>query len=55
MLNNNQITIGIPTYKRNKYIVKALNSISNQTYKNINVVISNNSSDKQDNCITNTT
>lgn len=44
MSNNYKVTIGIPTLNREKYLREALYSILKQTYKNIEIVISNNSS-----------
>jgi glycosyltransferase involved in cell wall biosynthesis len=41
------ISICIPTYNGENYILEALNSIKNQSYKNIEVIISDdNSNDK---------
>lgn len=48
MISQKKITIGIPTYKRNYLLVKTLNSLKNQTFKNIDIYVSNNSTDKQD-------
>ena len=44
--NNNKISVIIPTYNRGKLIIKTLESILNQTYKNIEIlVIDDNSND----------
>ena len=37
--DNNKISVIIPTYNREKYIIKSLKSILNQTYTNIEVLI----------------
>ena len=33
------ISVIIPTYKRSKYITRAINSVLNQTYKNIEIIV----------------
>ena len=43
-----KITIGIPTYKRNHLLIKTLNCLKNQTFKDIDIYVSNNSTDNQD-------
>ena len=48
MQSTPKITIGIPTYKRNDHIYNALKSLSKQSYKNIKIIISNNSQDIND-------
>jgi len=45
MDNRPLVTIGIPTYNRPSYVVKAIQSALNQTYKNIEIMISDNCSD----------
>ena len=37
------VTIGIPSFKRPKLLIKALNCLKNQTYKNIRVNVGINS------------
>ena len=44
MSNEPKVTIGIPSYNSSKYIRQSLDSIVNQTYNNIEVIISDNSS-----------
>ncbi len=39
-----KIDIIIPTYNRKKYLEKAINSVLRQSYKNINIIISDNNS-----------
>lgn len=39
-----KIDILIPTYNRKGYLIKAINSVLKQTYKNINIIISDNAS-----------
>ena len=41
---NQKVTIGIPTYNRVLYLKEALESAINQTYKNIEIIVSDNSS-----------
>ena len=48
MSEQKKITIGIPTYKRNHLLVKTLNCLKNQTFKDIDIYVSNNSTDNQD-------
>jgi glycosyltransferase involved in cell wall biosynthesis len=38
------VTVGVPTYNRSKMLIECLNSLSNQLYKNIEVIISDNNS-----------
>ena len=38
------VTIGIPTYNRSKYLKEALESALNQTYPNIEIIVSDNAS-----------
>lgn len=44
---NNQplVTIGIPTYNRPEYLKIALDSVINQTYKNLEIIVSDNCSE----------
>lgn len=44
MANNFLVSVCIPTYNNAKYIGKTLNSIINQTYKNIEIIICDNAS-----------
>ena len=39
IFDNNKISIIIPTYNRENFIIKSLSSVLNQTYKNIEVLI----------------
>lgn len=39
---NNLITVGIPVYNGEKFIAKTLESIINQTYKNLEIIVSDN-------------
>ncbi len=41
---NYKVTVGIPVYNSEKYIERCLNSIFNQTYKNIEIIIVNDGS-----------
>ena len=41
---NPKVTIGIPTYNSEGYLRMSLDSIANQTYKDIEVIISDNHS-----------
>ena len=43
--NTPLVTVGIPTYNRAKGLERTLNCIINQTYKNLEIVISDNGSD----------
>lgn len=43
-MNSRKITIGMPVYNSEKTLKKSINSILNQTYKNIDIVISDNAS-----------
>jgi len=36
---NSLVSVIIPTYKRSNYILRAINSILNQTYKNIEIIV----------------
>ena len=37
---NMRVSVIIPTYKRDpKYLLRAINSIKNQTYRNIEIVV----------------
>ena len=38
------VTIGMPVFNCDKYIAKAIESVLNQSYKNIQLIISDNSS-----------
>ena len=38
-MNNNLISVGITTYNRLEMLKKALNSVMNQTYKDIEILI----------------
>jgi len=44
-LNNPLITVGIPTFNQPKALKQTLNLICNQTYKNLEIIISDNGSD----------
>jgi len=44
MINNELISICIPVYNGEKYIEETLNSIINQTYQNIEIIVSDNAS-----------
>lgn len=48
MIDKAKITVAVPTYKRNDLLLKTLNCLKNQTYKNINVYVSNNSTEAKD-------
>jgi glycosyltransferase involved in cell wall biosynthesis len=39
-----KVSIGIPTYNRSAYLIRALESALNQTYRDIEVVVSDNAS-----------
>ena len=41
---NPKVSIGIPTYNRLGSLKRTLNSISNQTYQNLEIIISDNAS-----------
>lgn len=41
---NPAVTIGVPVYNEEKYILKTLDSLHRQTYQNIQVIVSNNGS-----------
>ena len=34
-----RVSVIIPTYKRSKYLIRAINSILNQTYKNVEIIV----------------
>tara|TARA_B100001964_G_C14173484_1_gene572654 strand:- start:8 stop:892 length:885 start_codon:yes stop_codon:yes gene_type:complete len=46
--NKKKLTIGIPTFKRNKYLIKSLNCLKNQTFRKFDLYVSNNSTDRND-------
>jgi glycosyltransferase involved in cell wall biosynthesis len=48
MINNSKVTIGIPTYKRPKLLLRALTSIVVQDYKNIEVIVGDNNSESNE-------
>lgn len=48
MIDKAEITVAIPTYKRNDLLFKTLNCLKNQTHKNIIVYVSNNSQETKD-------
>ena len=48
MIDKAEITVAIPTYKRNDLLLKTLNCLKNQTHKNIIVYVSNNSQETKD-------
>lgn len=39
------VSIGIPTYNRSGYLIRALESVLNQSYRNIEIIVSDNASD----------
>ena len=43
-INHELVSVGIPTYNRPNQLLRALNSVTNQQYKNIEIIISDNSS-----------
>ena len=43
-----KISVIIPTYNRFKYLLKALESVRNQTYKNIEIIIVNDGSSQEE-------
>ena len=45
--NNIKITIGIPSYKRSNYLLRALESLESQTYKNFTVLVSVNGAENE--------
>jgi len=36
------VTVGVPTYNRPKGLKRALNSLVNQTYQNLEIIVSDN-------------
>ena len=44
-MNNPKISICIPAYNREKFLYEALFSVINQTYKNIEIIVSDDNSD----------
>lgn len=48
-IDDNTITIGIPTYNRPEYLKTIIKCLQEQTYKNIRILISDNASDKEKN------
>ena len=38
-MSNKKVSVIIPYYKKKKFIVKTLNSIFNQTYKNFDIIL----------------
>lgn len=38
-MNNPLVSVIIPTYKRSDYLIRAINSVLNQTYKNIEIIV----------------
>ncbi|MBU4370171.1 glycosyltransferase [Patescibacteria group bacterium] len=51
MNNNNQqlVSVGIPTYNRPESLRRTLECITSQTYKNLEIIISDNCSPNQEN------
>jgi glycosyltransferase involved in cell wall biosynthesis len=47
-MNNELVTVIIPSYNRFKYLIKAIESIINQTYKNIEIIIVNDCSTQEE-------
>ena len=45
MNKNPLVTVGLPTFNRKNLLERALNSVLNQTYKNIDILVSDNHSD----------
>ena len=43
-----KISVIIPSYNRFKYLLKALESVRNQTYKNIEIIIVNDGSSQEE-------
>jgi glycosyltransferase involved in cell wall biosynthesis len=43
-LKSPTISIGVPTYNRSKYLIRAIESVLSQTYLNIEVIVSDNAS-----------
>ncbi|MEA4814678.1 MAG: glycosyltransferase, partial [Oscillospiraceae bacterium] len=39
MLNNDLISVIIPTFGRSSYLIRALTSVLDQTYSNIEIII----------------
>ena len=48
MENSPLVSVGIPTYNRPKSLIRTLNSILHQTYKNLEIIISDNCSTNAD-------
>ena len=44
----NLISVIIPFYKKRKYFIKTINSIKNQSYKNYEVIVVYDDTDKSD-------
>ena len=48
MVKENLVSVVIPSYNRFNFLVNAIKSVENQTYKNIEIIIINDGSDQRE-------
>ena len=47
-INNPKISVIIPSFNRFHYLLNAVNSVLNQTYKNLEIIVINDGSDQKE-------
>ena len=48
MISMNKVSVIVPTYNRFKYVLNTIESVKNQTYKNIEIIVVNDCSTVED-------
>lgn len=48
-MNSPLVSVVIPTYARSQYICRAINSVLNQTYQNIEIIVVDDNGENTDN------